>query len=87
MRFLRQEARLLWALIVGLLLAGALFMTLRAVRRCPEAPCPPPPASVTSVCLQAVLQQCPVDAVDLLVPLATGAAATLVAARVGPLRR
>lgn len=75
-------ARLVWAAIIGLLVAVAVFGTLLAARRCP-LPCPPPApeAFPPSACALALLGPCPLDALDLLAPLAAGAIAALWIAR------
>jgi hypothetical protein len=73
-RIVQGRARFRWAVIVGVLVAAAFLGALMLIRRCPFAPCPSPPGSLVSFCVQALLRPCPIDAVDLLVAVVTGAA-------------
>ncbi len=69
-------ARLVGAAVVGALVVAAVFWMLWTTRWCP-VPCI---RTQGTACIL-MLVRCPVDAIDLLVPLATGAVATLWVAR------
>jgi hypothetical protein len=68
----QASVRFVGSLVVGLLVAAAVFWVLWTTRWCPF-PCIRTPGTA---CIMA-LRRCPVDAIDLLVPLVTGGIAGL----------